>query len=410
MRFKVFLVTLAILFFTKLYANDPLTEGFLLLEKGDYKSAFTIFSSIRNETPEVITAKGISKYFSKNYSDSIKFLEKSLKFPSEKNNWVTNYFAGLSYFELGKFSKALYYLNVSYALKQTPELTFWIGKTLYNMENYVEAEKYLLESLNSGYKTLEVYKILLSIYEKFENNSKIYEILEKAKKDLGNIPELSLYEAKLLTKKGDIEKAKKIVEALPKEKFGKEIEEIISLSPEFKKGESKFSKKILGYVKFTKSQKVAFLFLSTLIILITVGLFIKNRQKDSKEKLDFAFELLKNDDISGAEEILVSIRPPYPNNYSILKIKTLALKGEMFEALYLCDDLNNPKIKETFKALIYLLHDDLINFQKQIDYIEYTIDKQLALTLSELTRKDKQTIKKFFLNFNLENINNDSQE
>ncbi|MCX7959354.1 MAG: hypothetical protein N3B13_09935, partial [Deltaproteobacteria bacterium] len=51
----VFSVFLLLLFSVEASAKNPLSEGFLFLEKGDYKRAFSNFSSIKKKEPYVYT-------------------------------------------------------------------------------------------------------------------------------------------------------------------------------------------------------------------------------------------------------------------------------------------------------------------------------------------------------------------
>ncbi len=393
----------------KAYGDESLTEGFSLLEKGDYKKAFSIFSSIKGERPEVLTGKGISKYFLKDYKNSLKYLEKSLKYPSEKKNWVTNYFAGLSSYEIGNYSKAQFYFYTAYTIKPTKEIALSLGKTLYKMGNFVESEKYLSLVLKEDPKNVDSYELLLSIYEELENYEKLENTLTLARNELGNIPLVNLYDAKMLAKKCEINKAKKILESIPKDKYEKEINEFLSTLTDFKVETSK-PKKIISYYHFTNKEKIGYVFLVSLITLTIAGLLYRKRKKTNAQKLEFALELLKASDIAGCEEMLDSIHPPHSEDYKVLKIKLLALKGNVEEALYFCEDLDDKKTKETLKAFIYLLSNDLIEFQKQVDLIEISIDKDFAQSLSELSLQDKETLKKNFIIFGSEKQTKEKDE
>ena len=386
-----------IIILCKAYGDESIIEGFSLLEKGDYTKAFSIFSSIKRESPEVLTGKGISKYFLKDYKNSLKYLEKSLKYPSEKKNWVTNYFAGLANYEIGNYSKAQFYFNTAHKIKPTKGITLLLGKTLYKMGNFIESEKYLSLVLKEDPKNVDSYELLLSIYDKLENYEKLENTLTLARNELGNIPLVNLYDAKMLAKKGDINKVKKILESIPKDKYEKEIKEFLSPLTNVKVETSK-PKKIISYYQFTKKEKIGYVFLVSLITLTIAGLLYRNRKKTNTQKLEFALELLKAFDIAGCEEILNSISL-HSEDYKILKIKLLVLKGNVEEALFLCEDLDDKKTKETLKAFIYLLSNNLIEFQKQVDLIEISIDKDLAQSLSELPVQDKETLKKNFIIF-----------
>lgn len=401
MKLKIYLIfTLTLIFYEFCFANDPLSEGFLFLEKGDYNRAFSIFSSLRAENPQVLTAKGIAKYFSKDYKRSVYYLERALKFESEKKNWVPNFFAGISNYELKDLSKALYYFNITYTLKPSSEISLWLGKTLFEQGNYVEAEKFLLEALKGNKQREEIYEILLSIYFKFENYDKINEIIKVAKSENIISPIFDFYEAKIYLKKGEVEKAKKVFQSLPKDRFQKEIDNLISPLLLVEKTKTSLLKKIINPLKFdldNKRLKIYPIFIG-ILSLLAMGLFYRNRKKDIEQKLDFANELLKANDFDGCEEILDSIRAPYPEKFKIIKIKMLTFKSNFFEAIDLCDDLNDIKIKETLKAYIYLFSNDLLNFQKLIDYVEISLDKETAEELSNLKYHDFDTLKKLFIN------------
>jgi hypothetical protein len=409
MRVKALTILFFCSFFCSAYGNENLIEGFSQLEKGAYSKAFSIFSSIKRENPEVLTGKGISKYFLKDYKNSLKYLEKALKYPSEKKNWVTNYFAGLASYEMGNYSKALFYFNIANLIKPSKEITLSIGKTLYKMGNFIESERYLSLALKENPKNIEIYELLFSIYEKFENYEKLENTLTLARNELGNIPLVILYDAKILTKKGEINKAKKMLESIPKDKYEKNINDFLSTLPGIKVETTKPKKIALTY-RFLNKVKISYIFIISLITLTFAGILYRNRKKTNTQKLEYALELLKVSDISGCEEILDSILPPYSEDYKILKIKLLALKGNIEKALHLCEDLNDKKTKESLKAYIYLISNDLIEFQKQVDLIEISIDKDLASSLSELSIQDKETLIKNFIVFAIEKKSKDQKE
>lgn len=394
-----FIIALALIFYKLTYANDPLTEGFIYLEKGDYSRAFSTFSSIRIENPQVLTAKGIAKYFLKDYQRSIYYLEKSLKYESERKNWIPNFFAGLVNYELKNYSKAVYYFNIAYTIKPSQETSLWLGKTLIQQGNYIEAEKFLLEILKEDQQNEEIYENLLSIYFQFENYDKIYEIIKIARNANFNSPILDFYEAKVYLKRGEVAKAKEILQSLPKDRFQKEIENLLGSLPIADNKKINFFNRIISPFKIeSKDKKLKIYPAIILISIIALGLFYKRRKKDLDQKLDFASELLKLNDLNGCEEILDSIRAPYTEKYKILKIKLLTLKNHFFEALDLCDELNDIKTKETLKAYIYLFNSDMFNFQKHIDYVEMTLDKESAEELANLKYHDIYTLKKLFIN------------
>ncbi|MCX7770563.1 MAG: tetratricopeptide repeat protein [Proteobacteria bacterium] len=398
---KLLIISFLILTLTGIcFANDPLSEGFLLVERGEYAKAFSIFSSIKSESPQVLTGKGIAKYFIKDYPRSIYYLEKSLRYDSEKKNWIPNFFAGLSWYELGDYNKALFYFNVSYTLNPSSETSLWIGKTLYNQGNYIEAEKFLLETLNKNKQNEEVYEKLLFIYFKFDEIKKLEDLIQMGRREAGDLSIFSLYEAKIFVKKGEIERAKEVFKKLPKDKYQKEIDELISTAPILEKKDNKLSKmlKKAFQLKWESKTTQNLGIIIALLTLLGIGLFYRNRKKDIQQKIEFANELLKANDLKGCEEILESIRAPYPEKYKITKLKLLTLKGEYFSALDLCDELNDQNIKETLKAYIYLLGNDIINFDKHIDYIELILDKQRVEEISNLKYLDVETLKKSFIN------------
>lgn len=399
MNFKKYFIIIILAFSQISSAKDPLKEGFLFLETGEYNKAFSTFSSIKTITPQVLTAKGISKYFLKDYNGSIFYLERALKFPSEKKNWIPNYFAGISNYELRNFSKANYYFKIAFNLKPSSEISLWLGKTLFEQGDYTEAEKFLLKALKEHKKNEEIYEKLLFLYFKFDNFDKIEEIIQLGRNENINSPVFDFYEAKIYLKKGESEKAKKILLSIPKDKFAKEIDDMLSILSTTEK--QSLLKKIpisKNYIIDSRKLNIYFLILGVLSLLI-MGLVYRNRRKDFEQKLDFAQELMKAKDYDGCQEILDSIRVPYPEKLKIIKIKLLTLKGNFSEAIDLCEELKDIKTKETLKAYIYLLSNDLVNFQKLIDYTELTLNKTTAEELLNLKYHDTNTLKEFFINF-----------
>lgn len=401
MKLRIFLTAVFILIFYQFsLANDPLSEGFSFLEKGDYNKAFSVFSSIKIENAQVLTAKGITKYFLKDYKKSIYYLEKALKFESEKKNWIPNFFAGMANFELKDFSKAIYYFNIAYNLKPSSETSLWLGKALYEQGNYIESEKFLLEALKEDKQKEEIYEKLLAIYFRFENYEKISEIIKLARSNNFNSPIFDFYEAKIFLKQGEIDKAKKIFQTLPKDRFEKEIENLLGSTPIAENKKTIIFKNLLNPLKITPDKRKLkfYSFIIIITLILGIGLIYRNRKKDINQKLDFASELIKVNDLDGCEEILDSIKAPYPEKYKITKIKLLTLKNSFIEALDLCDEINEVKTRETLKAYIYLLSNDMLNFQKLIDYIEMTMNKEIAEELSNLKYQDVYTLKKLFIN------------
>lgn len=400
MNFKKYSIIIIILAFSQISsAKAPLKEGFLFLETGEYNKAFSTFSIIKIITPQVLTAKVISKYFLKDYNGSIFYLERALKFPSEKKNWIPNYFAGISNYELKNFSKANYYFKIAFNLKPSSEISLWLGKTLFEQGDYTEAEKFLLKALKEHKENEEIYEKLLFLCFKFDNFDKINEIIQLGRNENINSPVFDFYEAKIYLKKGESEKAKKILLSIPKDKFAKEIDDMLSILSTTEK--QSLLKKIpisKNYIIDSRKLNIYFLLLGILFLLI-MGLVYRNRRKDFEQKLDFAQELMKAKDYDGCQEILDSIRVPYPEKLKIIKIKLLTLKGNFSEAIDLCEELKDIKTKETLKAYIYLLSNDLVNFQKLIDYAELTLNKTTAEELLNLKYHDTNTLKEFFINF-----------
>ncbi len=400
MTLKKCLFSIILLVLFKLgYAKDPLNEGFLLLEKGEYNKAFSALSSIKTKTPQVLTAKGISKYFLKDYRGSIFYLEEALKFESEKKNWVPNFFAGLSSYELKNLSEATYYFRNAYNLKPSKDTSLWLGRTLFEQGEYSEGEKILLEALKEDKKNEEIYEILLNLYYKLGNIEKVKETISLGRRENLNNPIFKLYEAKVYMKKGDMEKVKEIIDTMPKDKYAEEIESLISSLPVFeKKGKSKdFTKLINNKVDYKKS--IIYLVVIGILSLWIIGLFYSSRKKDWDQKLNFALELLKKKDYNGCEEIINSIGQTNYEKFKILKIKLLTLKGNFLEALDLCEELKSMKTKVTLKAYIYLISNDLTSFKKLIDYIELTDMKNIALELKKLEYHDTNTLNEFLINF-----------
>lgn len=373
---KSFLTILFSIFVViQVFAADPLMEGFLLLEKGQYSKAFSNFSSIKKELPQKYTGMGIAKYFEKDYEKSLSLLKIALGYKLEQKNWVPYYFSGLSSYELEKYDDAERYLKKANALKHSSETLLWLGKSHYMLKRFSTAEHYLREFLKEDAKNKEVYELLFKIYEETKNTNGALNLIEQARKNIRDDPMLIFYERKLLPQDN--------------------VKTMDGIKPTQQPLE-----KPLSFNSKTKTKKAyePTYFIFTVSLFFAFSIFYYVARRELEKKLEFTNDLIKNMDIKGAQEMLSTIKFFYTDELKLLRIKIAVLKQDYHEALNLCENLRNKKLKEEIKAYIYLILDDKNNIDKLVAYAEITNNLDLIQKIPSMSLKNKKELINDFVN------------
>lgn len=381
------------LFPTVLFAKNPLSEGFLLLEKKEYAKAFQTFSSIKPKKPHIYSAMGMAKAMNGDYERALDLLLLATEDKNEKNNWVTNFFIGLSFYNLLKYQEAIPFLERSYELNNDSKILELIGKSYFKIENYNKAEE-VLEKLYKEKKDEE--NILLLIKSKISLNK--YSDAEKILNEtLSLYPKNAhlIYErAKLRFKMGQIEEAERDMEYAIKLNKSTEIKNFYSSIVISKK--NKTQKTNIGETINISLLLSGIVFLSLAGILL---FFYRKKEKLIEEQLTFAKILLGKSDFLYANNIFLELMKYKKYRDSSLKgiIITKILLNQIDDAILWAEKIKDEKEKFFYLSLISLYKDDKESFNKYYNFLEELGDQRILETLKILSYSPKEKIIDFLI-------------
>lgn len=222
-----FLFLFFFLFSNLALAKDPLSEGFLFLEKKDYNRAFSTFSTIKKKKPFIYTAMGISKALSGDYEKALDFLFIATEDTKESKNWVPNFFIGFSFYNLNKYKDAIPFLEKSYSLNQDNETLTLLGKSYFKIENYKKSEE-ILDKIYKEKKDEEISLLLAKSKISLNKNTEAENLLNESITLYPQNPFLLYERAKLRFKNGQIDLAEKDIEIAISLSNNPEIQKIYS--------------------------------------------------------------------------------------------------------------------------------------------------------------------------------------
>lgn len=392
----------ALILNTTVHSENPLLEGFSFIEKGDYKKAFSTFSSVKPRSSSHLVGMGISKYLQRDYATSTSYLTKAIKTEKESKNWVPNYFLALSLYEQGLYEDAIYYLRKTAKIKKmNPEIYLKWGQSEEALGKMREAEELFKRCLDLDPKFIDAYLNLVRVYHKQAREQDTMLLIDKGLKILGENPLLLYEKAKLLFKLGKLDEAEKELALAMKSKTNTDMQNLFSsIAVEKHAKNTKIELKTENSLKTsvkTNNYLISrdwIVILSSILPLMFVFIMVR-RFKAKKVELQkaayYANELIKKCDLVGAEEVLRRlIKAKHPSLPLILTRLNLA-KGNIEMALEECKNIVDDKKMRLVEGLIYIVAERKEDLEKHLSFLEnleYKEEKELLRKLS-LVGKDE---------------------
>lgn len=378
--------------------KNPLYEGFSFIEKGEYQRSFSIFSSIKSDTPQRYTGMGISKYMEKDYVKAIGYLETALKSKEESKKWVTNYFAALSLFELKRYKEAIQYFEKVIREKKLPDAIFKMA-VCYEMVGDLEtAIKLLGATLELEPKLVEAYIEMADIFIKQNKLSEAQTVVDKGLSVFNDNPSLIYQKAKLLFMSGKLNEAEKELErAMKLEKDTK----ISGLYSTIQKSKNTMKKDVMKkkaeedvnfnfIVAYKEKLVIAGVVVCFLVLIVFSGFY--SSRKRQKERLEYLLELLKKKDVTGAEEVLSQISVSFIKMLPLLNTKLFVLKKDFDNAISNCIKIRDNEKRMLLEGLIYCYFGKKEDLKRHITIIESAgLNKNVDL-LKVSSFEDKEVI------------------
>ena len=376
MRFTLTVIALFLSVSLAFSEKNPLYEGFSFIEKGEYQRAFSTFSSVKGDVPERFAGMGISKYMQKDYANAVVYLKTALKSKKESEKWVTNYFTALSLFELKRYEEAIPYFEMVVRKKKLPEAVFKMAICL-EMTGDLDSAKRLLDlALELDPKMLDAYLEISNLYIKQNKLAEAWSVVDKALSLFPDNPKLMYQRAKLLFISGKIDEAEKQLElAMKNEKDAGMLSLYSSIT-----NSKKATKKEVAEKPLPKTESPQFLYFQEnkyfliSLVFICLGLIIfsgfYHHRKGLAEKLVYLEELLKKNDVVGAEEILNQIADVMPKKVPLLAAKLYVLKNDFDTAYKNCNNIPDNDKRLLMEGLIYCYFGKKEELKKQIAVVE----------------------------------------
>ncbi len=396
MRFVVLIFFLIISCQIVFAKKNPLSEGFLLLEKKDYRKAFSVLSSLNKKEPFLYTAMGMSKALSGEYERAIDYLLISIEDKKESNNWVPNFFIGLSFYNLRRFKEAIPFLERSYNLNPEKESLTLLGRSFFEIEDYKKSEEIFSKLYNEGKnEDISLYLIKAKI-----NQNKISEAEDLIKEAINLYPQnpFLLYErAKLWLTKGQVDLAERDLESALSLSRNEDILKTYSSIKSLKKPQ----------IKEVEEKKVFklnydYLYYLSPLVLLTFGIVFvlkRKREKGYSEKLFFAKTLLLKADYISSGNIFSELTKHKKFKESAYKglLASKTLLGKLNESILMAENLMSEEDKFFYLALIYLYFGDKDNFSKNLNILEQLGLEERVKVLKKLSYSDKNDIADFII-------------
>ncbi len=350
-------------------SKNPLSEGFLFLEKKNYPRAFFLFSSIKVKNPEVYTAMGMAKALNGDYEKALGYLFKAIEDNKEKEKWVPNYFIGISFYNLKRFDDAVPFLVKAYKLTADVSILKNIAQSAYKAGRYLDAEKFAKE-LYSIENNEENLILLLNIFEQLkkfkdvdELSTRFLETNQESSKVLYERAKARFYSGQMVLAEKDLEKAVLLNKDL------KNMAIYTTIKKLNRKEEKELSDTKKNYIKIEWA-----VYLISIIFLSVIPVFVYKRKKliSQKEKLFFANTLLEKADYINALNIFTQLRSYKCLNKEAVTgaLRAHILLGKKKEAISLAEQLDNEGERFFYLALINLYFQDKPEFLRHMDYLE----------------------------------------